>query len=80
MLCGVGEFFPLKLNVNVWEEWLQMNNLIIFWFAGGKEYYWSCVSLMETKSEDSFEKKDETYVKIMIPFPQKEWPEVALLR
>lgn len=57
-----------------------MNNLIIFWFAGGKEYYWSRVLLMETKSEDAFEKEDETYVKIMVPFPQKEWPEVALLR
>lgn len=35
---------------------------------------------METKSEDAFEKEDEIYVKIMIPFPQKEWLEVALLR
>lgn len=36
--------------------------------------------LMETKSKDAFEKEDETYVKIVIPFPQKEWLEDALLR
>lgn len=33
---------------------------------------------METNSEDAFEKENETYVKIVIPFPRKECLEVAL--
>lgn len=60
-----------RMIANKWFNYL-------IWFAGGKE--WSYVLLMETKSKDAFEKEDETYVKIVIPFPQKEWLEDALLR